>query len=243
MKLILFDIHEFVDNFFDAGAGFFLHDGDGAGDGDGLRVDKIAGGRAGDVVNEASGGVDVHGGADNDEVVGFLAEFGGGFDVGDSFAEPDDMGTQLGTVGRFVAKVNVAVADVDDEVVVAVAAGFGQFAVEVEHVGAASLLVEVVDILGDDVDIVFLFKAHELAVAFVGFDREELAAAFVVEVEYQFRVAEVGFVGGDVFHAVLFPETVAVAEGADAAFGTDACACKYNNFFHSSYNVEFMLRG
>ena len=152
--------HEFVYDFLDAGAGFFLIDFDGAADGDGLGIDEPAGALIGDVVDEAGGGVDVHGGADNDEVIAALAEFGGGLDVGDGFAEPDDVRAELGAVGGEVADEDVVVADVDDEVGVAFAAGHGELAVEVKDVGGAGALVEVVDILGDDVDVVFFFEPN-----------------------------------------------------------------------------------
>ena len=108
-------------------------------------------------MNESGGGVDIHGCAYHDEIVGLFAHLGGGFDIGYRFAKPDDMGPQLCPVGSFVAKVYVAVADVDDEIVVAVAAGFGQFAMQMEHVGGAGLFVEIVDVLGDYLDIVFFF--------------------------------------------------------------------------------------
>ena len=91
-----------------------------------------------------------------------------------------------------------------------------------KDIGAACLFVQVVDVLGDDVHVVFFFQAYQLAVSVVGLDGEELAAALVVEVQHQFGIAQVGVVGGHVFHAVLLPETVAVAEGADAALGADA---------------------
>ena len=79
---------------------------------------------------------------------------------------------------------------------------------------------------------------------FVGFDLEELAPPLVVEVQYQLGVAEVGFVGGYILHTVLFPQTVAVAEGTDAALGTDARACQYDYFlFHGLRMIWVYYRG
>ena len=149
------------------------------------------------------------------------------------------MGAQLSPVGGLVAEVDVAVADVDNQVVIAVAAGLGQLAVQVQHMGRAGLLMQVVDVLGDDADIVFLFQPHQLAVPLVGFDLEKLPAPLVVEVKHQLGVAQVGVVGGHVLYTVVLPEAVAVAEGADATLGTDAGTGEYDYFFHGIYVEMF----
>ena len=47
-----------------------------------------------------------------------------------------------------------------------------------------SLLVQIVDVLGDNVHVVFFLQTHQLAVAFVGFYLKELTTAFVVEIKH-----------------------------------------------------------
>ena len=66
-------VHKFVYYFLYSGAGLFLEDGDRTRDGYGLGVDEVAGSGARHIVDETSGGIDVHRGAHDDEIVGFLA--------------------------------------------------------------------------------------------------------------------------------------------------------------------------
>ena len=115
-------IEKFVNYFFDTRAGLLLEDGDRSGDRHCLGVDQIAGGAARHIVDETCGRIDIHGGAYDDEIVCLFAQFSGGFDIGHSLAKPYDVGTQLGSVGGFVADVDVTVADVDNQVVIAIAA-------------------------------------------------------------------------------------------------------------------------
>ena len=227
-----------------AGGGSFGYDGQGVGDGDGggAGVDEPDGAGGWKLVDEAGGGVDGEGGADHEEQVG-VADFAqGAFVFGDGFAEEDDVGAQLCAVGGEVAEAGGAGGG-KDQVGVAFAAGFAQFAVEVDDAGAAGAFVEVVDVLGDDGNVVeggFEFGKGE--VTGVGGHVVELGAAGVVEVEHEAGVALPGFGGADVFDAVVFPQAVGVAEGGDAAVGAHAGAGEDDYFLLGFHGMVFLLR-
>ncbi len=134
----------------------------------------------------------------------------------------------------------------DDQVGVALAAGFAQFAVEVDDAGAAGAFVEVVDVLGDDGDVVEgAFEGGEGEVTGVRSHVVELGAAGVVEVEHKAGVALPSFGGADVFDPVIFPQAVGVAEGGDAAVGAHAGAGENDYFlrgFHGVWRLFFLRK-
>ena len=103
---------------------------------------------------------------------------------------------------------------------------------QVDDVGRAGAFVQVVDILGYDTHVVFLLQADKLLVGLVGLCVDDILAAGIVEIEHQLGVAFPRLVGGNVLHTVLFPKSVAVAEGAYSAFGTDARTRQNYYFFH-----------
>lgn len=83
---------------------------------------------------------------------------------------------------------------------------------EVDDVAATSALVEVVDVLGNDRYVVVIFEGGDELMAYVWFYGVELRAPLVVEIEDQFGVGGEAFGAGHVFHPVVFPEPVTVAE-------------------------------
>ena len=65
-------------------------------------------------------------------------------------------------------------------------------------------------------------------------DALKLSTALIVEPQDELGVAGEGLGCSNVVHAVLFPQTVVVTKGGQAAFGADASASEnYDVFFHS----------
>ena len=143
--------------------------GDGGGVG-GVGVDVVDGDSGAYALDEAGGGVDHERGAYDDENIGFVNEFDGFLDVGYGFLEEDDVGTHGVAVLAACGRRGLQVVDVEGLDIVGVGDGayFHQLAVEVEDVGGTSAFVEVVDVLGDDVDVVVFFELDEGAVGVVG---------------------------------------------------------------------------
>ena len=177
-------------------------------------------------VDEAGGGVDVAGGSD-DEEGGGAVEFGVDVVHGEGdFAEPDDVGADgvgadfAGGEGGFVEGL------VGEGSVAAGAAGLEELAVHVVDVAGAGALVEVVYILGAEVEAVghVALEVGEGEVAGVGMGGEGVAAAHGVEAPDEGGVGLPGFGGGYVFYAMAVPEAAGAAEGGEAALGGDACA-------------------
>ena len=93
---------------------------------------------------------------------------------------------------------------------------------------------QVVHVLGDDADApagLFL-EAGQGQVGGVGLHGAGLGAALVVKVKHQSRVAGKALGRGHVFHAVVFPQPIGVAERADARLGRDAGPGEHNEVFH-----------
>ena len=107
---------------------------------------------------------------------------------------------------------------------------------QVQHLRRAGPLVQVVHVLGDDTyaPAGHLLKLGQGQVPGIRGHGAGLGAALVIEVQHQGRVAGKAFGRGHVLDAVLLPQPIGVAEGADAAFGRYAGAGKYYKVGHGS---------
>ena len=76
---------------------------------------------------------------------------------------------------------------------------------EVDDVRGTGTFVQVVDILRHHRDVVILFQGRHQFVSAVGLHRGQLFATFVVEIDDEFRVADIALDGGYVLHSMLFP--------------------------------------
>ncbi len=166
-------------------------------------------------MDEAGGWVDVAG-SSYDEEGGGAVEFG--VDVvhgqGD-FAEPDDVGADGVAAGLAGGEGGVVEGLVGEGLVAAGAAGLEELAMHVVEVVGAGALVEVVYILGAEVEAVghAAFEIGEGEVAGVGLGRDSVPAAHGVEAPDEGGVGLPGFGGGYVFYAMAVPETAGAAEG------------------------------
>ena len=107
-----------------------------------------------------------------------------------------------------------------------VAAAFEKFAVHVDDADRAGLFVEIIDILGAEVEAVAeaAFERGESEVAGIRFCGCGHAAAHGIKFPDELRIALPGGGRGDFLEAVFAPEAALVAKGGDAAFGADAGA-------------------
>ena len=96
------------------------------------------------------------------------------------------------------------------------------------NLGAAGAFVEVIDILGDDTHVEMLLEFMQDLMGAVGLYSTELAAAFVIELMYERRIAAETVGTRHIHHRIVLPQTVGVAEGLYAAFGTDTGSCRYH---------------
>lgn len=107
-----------------------------------------------------------------------------------------------------------------------------QFAVKMKHIGTAGTLVEIIDILCDDIHFVVLFESRQPQMPCIGLGFEQFAPPGVVEIMDKTWIASETVGTGHVHHRIVFPQSAAVAEGADTAFGAHACAGGDYEFFH-----------
>src|SRR5580698_5703378 len=142
-------------------------------------------------VDEARGGIDNERSADDNENIGGSDEGDSLLDHGYGLFEPDDVGAQLSAVFGLLAQKDIF-PDVIDEGFVLLAAHLEYLAVQVEHAGTAGAFVEVVNILGDDVDVEVLFQLGKAAVGSVGFGFGDVAAPHIIEVEDKRRILAPG---------------------------------------------------
>ena len=97
-----------------------------------------------------------------------------------------------------------------------------QLAMQVDHIGATSTLMQVVHILCDNLHIVETFQLCKQLMPQAGLCIEHLLTAQVVELSNKFRVSCPPLWRGNIFHFVLFPKTSAISESTDTALGTHA---------------------
>lgn len=189
-------------------------------------IDDIFGHFVRHIIYEAGGGIDREGGANEHKQIGAVHDGNGLLDHGYGFFEPHYMGAVAAAIGRAHIIGNIG-GDGVELVFIALAAHFQDLAMEVEDVLRASTLVEVIDILGNDVDVVMLLQGSQGKVGGIGLCGQYISPAHVVEGLYEGGIAAPGAGCGYVFNVVAFPQAIAIAEGAETAFGTDAGAGEY----------------
>ena len=125
-----------------------------------------------------------------------------------------------------------------ERIIDALIASFGtalhQLAMQVKHVLCPRLLVQIIDILRDDLHIELVLEGGHEFVAFVGFAVLELATQHIVEVEANLGLTEPGIVGTHLFHTVVFPKSVTIAEGRYSALGAHAGTGQKYDSFHDN---------
>jgi hypothetical protein len=104
-------------------------------------------------------------------------------------------------------------------------------AVKVEDASAAGTFVEIVNILGDDVDVEVLLQPGETEVGGVGLGFGDVAAPHIIKVENQRRIPSPGAGGSDFGDFKAFPEAVGITKGLQATFGADAGAGEDDDLF------------
>jgi len=179
---------------------------------------------AGDV-NEAGGGV--YGArCSHDEQNGSAVEFAiDGFEIEGNLAEPDDVGANRGsavlTSGQGGSFVDGIVLECD---LAASASGLKEGSVHVVNAVGAGALVEVIDVLGAEIEAIAqpLFYFGKAEVSGVGFGPEGVATAHGVETPDEFRVGLPRLGSRDLFDTVAVPQSSGAAKGSEAALGGDA---------------------
>src|SRR5690554_8144414 len=91
------------------------------------------------------------------------------------------------------------------------------------NIGGAAPLMQVIHVLGDHGNPETAFQFRQQAVGRVRLNRQQLAAAFVVEPQYQLTVTLERLRGGYVVHTVLLPQPAVVTEGGEAEIGRASC--------------------
>ena len=189
-------------------------------------------------MDESGGGIDIERSADNDEDVGLLRFFGSNGDIRYGLTEEHDVGPQQRTIARLRARCHLAVVlrqlhDVTRIVDVATRTDLHQFAMQMDDLRRASLLMQVVDILRNHGHIVLFFQSGHELMAIIRLYAPALLAKHVVEVCHQRRVGLPSFVGSHLGHGIFFPQPVGIAESLQSTFHRHACSCQYYNFlFH-----------
>ena len=65
---------------------------------------------------------------------------------------------------------------------------------------------------------------------------EQLATAFVVEIEYKGWIGSIALGGGNLFNREIIPQPVTATKGGNTALGTYSGTCQNNNFLHDMKN-------
>ena len=116
--------------------------------GDEAWVDEVDRDSGTDVADKACGRVDGQRGTDDQQYVTLRDHFGGFLYHGHRLAEPDDVRTQLLSPAVLVPDVYVVVTYIIYGMKGVLAAGLGNLPVQVDDVGGAGSLVQIVYVLG-----------------------------------------------------------------------------------------------
>jgi hypothetical protein len=94
--------------------------------------------------------------------------------------------------------------------------------------------VQIVDILRDDVYVGVLLQLRECEMCRIRLRIDDTAAALVVKTQHRVRIAPPRFGSGDIFDAVLFPQTIRRAKSFQPAFRADAGTAENDDGFHEN---------
>ena len=115
------------------------------------------------------------------------------------------MGPELSAVGADIPEREFGAGQVDDDAGISGRAGLADFAVQVKHLRAIGPLVQVVNVLGDDVNLEQLFETGQREVTFVGSGIDDLPTALVVEFQDELRMGGEAFWRCYFLNAMAFP--------------------------------------
>ena len=112
------------------------------------------------------------------------------------------------------------------------APGQHDLAVEMRHLRRARLLVQVVDVLGDDPDFVGPLEVHQGPMGGIVIGPPDSPPPLVVELQHDPGIRRPGLGGRNVLDPVAFLEPVGTAKGLQAALGTDPGPGEHDDTFH-----------
>ena len=213
--------------------GSFLDESDAARNGlHVFRVDDINISFVVSVIKQSGGWVDVERSAHNDENVGLFHFADSVFHQRNGFAKPHDKGAHHAAVGGVCAVLDRGIADVLHATFATVAANFGQFAMKMDYVGRTCAFMQIVNVLRYNRNLEMFLQFRCQNVCLIGLCLLQFSAACIIELNHEFGIAVPAFDAGHIFHIIIFPQSVAVAESADTALGTDAGAGQKDDFLH-----------
>ena len=195
-------------------------------------VDQIDRHPGTDVMHQRSRRIDRQRRSDDDQHIGRLRNPHRMVELGNRLAEKDDMRTQQRPVGGRGIQRLFPPFDRNDQRGIARGAEFPQFAVQMRHTGRTGAFVQVVYILGDDLDVEIRLQSRDGQMSRIGTGRQHLAAAFVVKFNHQPAIARQRLGRTDILDPVIGPQSVGIAEGGQSAVGTHAGSGKDYDFFH-----------
>ncbi len=187
-------------------------------------------------VHETGGRIDGARGADGDKEIALGQRTIDAIQPERHFAKPDHMGAhRLGELAAGAELVLMEISAPLDHLTGLGAAGLEQLAVHMDKVLAASALVQIVDVLGDQGDRAGQ-QSLEAGQRIVGRIRMDLGllqlfAAGVVKAQHQFGIPGIPLGGRHILDLVLFPQTIAGTKSLDAGFGRDPRAGQDHDMF------------
>ena len=189
-------------------------------------------------MDESCGRIDVERRADDDEDIGSLSLLGSSRNHRNGLAEEHDERTQQRAVASLRAWSDLAVVGRQQLLIarivrVVARAYFHQFAMQMDDLRRASLLVQVIDILRHHRHVVVLFQLSHQFVAFVRLHTPAFLAEHVVEISHQRGVVEPSLVGSHLLNGILLPQSVSIAESLQTTLHRHACTSQNYYLFHT----------
>ena len=186
-------------------------------------------------MEQRCGRIDIETGAYHQHDIRRGSNAAGLVEIRHSFAEENDVRPEERTVRMAVAVVLLPSLQRHRGYLVDRRTQFGDLAVQVNDAGGSGTLMQVVDVLRDDTRLRHrLLQPRDSHVRCIGLGRQRVTPAVVVKLDAQLRVGQPRLMRTHIFHTVVLPQTVTVAEGTQTALGTHAGSGKNNNLRHKS---------
>src|SRR5258708_6130281 len=90
---------------------------------------------------------------------------------------------------------------------------------------------QIIDILSDDLNVEIFFQFGQAEMSGIGICLRHILAAHIIKIEHEPRILSPASGSSHFRYLIALPQPVGVPKSSQTAFGADAGACQYNQFF------------
>ena len=189
------------------------------------------------VMHQTGRRIYLHGGPHHEQKVRLSHRLRRRFNHGHRLTKPDHMGPQLhptliGVTQDDVRPRQLWITNHDpligNPTRIVLWAHQTKLSVQMQHMGTAGTLMQVVHILRYDPDIENFLELGQSKVCSIGLHFIQLSTPLVIEFENELRVGAPSLGRGHLHHIVPFPQTIAIPKSLQPTFPADACTRQHH---------------